>query len=551
MSKVKLPAGRAFGKRFSSRIVLVFRHRRRTRAKNRPQGPRNPGSLPGPPHEGGADDVVPRRPHQGTAEPGDPPPLVSSSQSATPPVCANNDYVISGGERHSMRRATSDMAWPSRLGVSAMLDRLIAALTDPARRERAVVPVLAGYCALWALYGAIAKGSQDIHFDMGEMVAWSRETFVGHAETSAVRRLAGERLVRRLSARRLGLLSVRDGAGDAGAVDRLDGRRPLPRRREAGGGPGAAHPGAVLQFPCAEVQRQHGDDPAVGGDHGAVPALLRDAQSGLGRARRPRGGGRDARQVLVDRPAARPGVWRRSPIRAAPPISARRRRGRRSRPASSGSRPTSPGSTPTISRRSPTRWRRIPARWPRACARASPTWRARPATRRCRWCSPRSPPGRSARRCATRLWPTAPERRLVVLAFALPLALPLLLAVAAREQVVSLWSIGSMTLLPVVLLSSPAVTLPSIAVRRIVGIALAFPLIALAASPLIAYTIHRDGVPNYATHYSGLARAVRTGLGRDDRPAAALPRQLQQPALRRAVLSAAGRSRRSRSSSRA
>src|SRR5262249_16265061 len=32
------------------------------------------------------------------------------------------------------------------------------------------------YCALWALYGAIAKGSQDVHFDMGEMVAWSRET---------------------------------------------------------------------------------------------------------------------------------------------------------------------------------------------------------------------------------------------------------------------------------------------------------------------------------------------------------------------------------------
>jgi hypothetical protein len=116
-------------------------------------------------------------------------------------------------------------------------------------------------------------------------------------------------------------------------------------------------------------------------------------------------------------------------------------------------------------------------------------------------------------------WPRAPERRLVVLAFALPLALPLLLAVAAREQVVSLWSIGSMTLLPVVLLSSPAVALPKVAVRRIVGIALAFPLIALAASPLIAYTIHRDGVPNYATHYSGLARAVQQAWGETtDRP---------------------------------
>ena len=71
------------------------------------------------------------------------------------------------------------MDLPSRHGVGATLDRLIAALVDPARRERAVALVLAGYCGLWALYGAIAKGSQDVHFDMGEMVAWSRETFWG------------------------------------------------------------------------------------------------------------------------------------------------------------------------------------------------------------------------------------------------------------------------------------------------------------------------------------------------------------------------------------
>ena len=32
---------------------------------------------------------------------------------------------------------------------------------------------------MWSLYGAIAKGSQDIHFDMGEMVAWSRVVGIG------------------------------------------------------------------------------------------------------------------------------------------------------------------------------------------------------------------------------------------------------------------------------------------------------------------------------------------------------------------------------------
>jgi 4-amino-4-deoxy-L-arabinose transferase-like glycosyltransferase len=52
-------------------------------------------------------------------------------------------------------------------------ERLIDALTDPVRRERNVVWLLVAYCAAWSLYGALAKGSQDIHFDMGEVVSWS------------------------------------------------------------------------------------------------------------------------------------------------------------------------------------------------------------------------------------------------------------------------------------------------------------------------------------------------------------------------------------------
>jgi len=59
------------------------------------------------------------------------------------------------------------------------VERLLDALVDPARRERTAVITLIGYCALWSLYGAIAKGSQDVHFDMGEMVVWSREAVIG------------------------------------------------------------------------------------------------------------------------------------------------------------------------------------------------------------------------------------------------------------------------------------------------------------------------------------------------------------------------------------
>ena len=54
-------------------------------------------------------------------------------------------------------------------------ERVFAALIDPARCERTVLWLLAGYVAAWSAYGAIAKGSQDLHFDIGEMFAWSHQ----------------------------------------------------------------------------------------------------------------------------------------------------------------------------------------------------------------------------------------------------------------------------------------------------------------------------------------------------------------------------------------
>src|SRR6266566_7853725 len=63
--------------------------------------------------------------------------------------------------------------------VLGPLDRLAAALVDPSRRERTAVRLLIGYVAVWTLYGVLAKGSQDIHFDMGEALAWSRELALG------------------------------------------------------------------------------------------------------------------------------------------------------------------------------------------------------------------------------------------------------------------------------------------------------------------------------------------------------------------------------------
>jgi hypothetical protein len=115
-------------------------------------------------------------------------------------------------------------------------------------------------------------------------------------------------------------------------------------------------------------------------------------------------------------------------------------------------------------------------------------------------------PGRAA--VVDALWPEDPQRRLAVIAFVLPLLLPTLLAVASAEKVVSLWAIGSMTLLPVVLLSSPHITIPRQAAIGILGIAVAFPVLAIAAAPAVAIITHLVGLPNYAAHYRLVAQAA-------------------------------------------
>lgn len=60
------------------------------------------------------------------------------------------------------------------------IDALRSALIDPARSERAVLLSLAAYMALWTLYGTIAKASQGLHADMTEIVAWSRDLAWGY-----------------------------------------------------------------------------------------------------------------------------------------------------------------------------------------------------------------------------------------------------------------------------------------------------------------------------------------------------------------------------------
>src|SRR6185437_11159227 len=72
-------------------------------------------------------------------------------------------------------------------------------------------------------------------------------------------------------------------------------------------------------------------------------------------------------------------------------------------------------------------------------------------------------------------WPADEERRLAAVAFWAPLLLPVLGAIAARTEITSLWSMSAWTLLPVVLLSSPAIVLRPVDTPRLLAFAVIFP----------------------------------------------------------------------------
>ena len=115
-------------------------------------------------------------------------------------------------------------------------------------------------------------------------------------------------------------------------------------------------------------------------------------------------------------------------------------------------------------------------------------------------------PNRAA--LADTLWPAAPDRRLIALACLGPLLAPALVAPFAGVEIVSVWTMAAWALLPVVLLSSPLLVIPPASATRIMLIAAAFPLLMLAAAPAVALAIHVHGVKSPAAHTRLLAAIV-------------------------------------------
>ncbi len=100
-----------------------------------------------------------------------------------------------------------------------------------------------------------------------------------------------------------------------------------------------------------------------------------------------------------------------------------------------------------------------------------------------------------------------PNRRPATLLFWTPLLLPIPVALAKQTNLLSLWNAPSLNLLPVMMLASPLVVVSRLAVMRIAACALAFTLLAIAASPLVAWVLLQHGVENDAA-YARLAAAA-------------------------------------------
>jgi 4-amino-4-deoxy-L-arabinose transferase-like glycosyltransferase len=387
------------------------------------------------------------------------------------------------------------------------VERLLDTLTDPARRDRAVIWTLLGYCALWSLYGAIAKGSQDIHFDMGEMVAWSREAGIGTPKHPpfAAWLVRGWFSVFPLADWAYYLFAMALATLALWIAWRVSERYLDGEKRVVGLALLTLVPffnfhalkfnantvliplwaAATWWFLRSFETRRIGWAALAG--LGAAAAMLGKYWSvfllaGLGIA------------ALAD---PRRGAYFRSP---APWVT-----------ALVGALALSPHVAWIVaSDFAPFAYAATSHQSDLAGAALSGLgfvlgvagYVTAPVILFALAARPR------LAAMADTLWPETPERRLLLIAFAAPVLLPVLAAIALKAEIVSLWAMGAMTLLPVVLLSSPLVTLSRRASVLLLALALAFPVVMILAAPVIAVAIHREGVPNNATHYRLVAAAI-------------------------------------------
>jgi len=115
------------------------------------------------------------------------------------------------------------------------------------------------------------------------------------------------------------------------------------------------------------------------------------------------------------------------------------------------------------------------------------------------------------------LLPREADRRAMAIATWTAFLAPLLLALVLRTRLATLWTLPMWSMLPAALLSSRRARTARGAAAGVLAMACAVPVVAVLFSPLIAYVIHRDGVGNHATHYRMIAAAVEKAWGETTR----------------------------------
>src|SRR5262245_63297756 len=118
------------------------------------------------------------------------------------------------------------------------------------------------------------------------------------------------------------------------------------------------------------------------------------------------------------------------------------------------------------------------------------------------------------RMLAATLWPADPDRRMLVVLFALPLLLPIVVMPLAGITFSALWTLPAWFLLPVILLSPPQAVVQRLDAVRLAFIVLCISLAALAASPAVAWArfVEEQGRPR--VHYAAASREL-TRVWRD------------------------------------
>jgi 4-amino-4-deoxy-L-arabinose transferase-like glycosyltransferase len=399
------------------------------------------------------------------------------------------------------------MSIASAVDGSAWLNRLLDSLSDPKRSGRTVAIALVLYCAVWTLYAVVSKASQDLHFDMGEMVSWSREVGLGTPKHPPLPTwLVGLWFaVLPLRDWAFYLLSMAMAAFALWVAWMIAGRYLDGEKHAAGlalltlvpffnfhalkyNANSMLTPTWALTtwFFLRSLDSRSAGVAALAGLAAAAAMLVKYWSimllAGLAIA------------ALAD---ARRALYFRSP---APYIT-----------VAVGAAALAPhlwwlyahdfaAFGYALETHPATVLEGIVSGI--AYLAGSAGYVAVPVLLAVAAAKPSGPA------IADALWPSDPRRRTVVVAFVAPLLLPLLAAVLARQQIVSLWAIASMTLLPVVLLSSPLVTLPRAGAIRILAIAIAVPVVCVVVAPVVALAVHLHGVENYGAQYRLVAERV-------------------------------------------